>query len=251
LSIKNYIRTCANALGIDVTRYRPDRPGRNAFHDMKRFITTDTPLVFDVGANIGQSVRKFRRYFPQSVIHAFEPGPNTFKTLCHETQNSTDLHLWNVALGASLGELPLLENSYSDMSSFLPLGESGWGRIVNETTVSVTTIDDFCLERCIQYIDILKTDTQGFDLEVFKGAENAFLAKHVSAIYLEVILSRMYENLPSLPRIMEFLTRHGFRLVSFYDTHYQMNLASWTDALFIHESILSNNSNVTPEKHGL
>ena len=31
------------------------------------------PLIFDIGANIGQSIIGFKKNFPNSVIHSFEP----------------------------------------------------------------------------------------------------------------------------------------------------------------------------------
>jgi FkbM family methyltransferase len=37
-------------------------------------------------------------------------------------------------------------------------------------SVECTTVDLFCVERNIKKIDVLKIDTEGFDLEVLKGA---------------------------------------------------------------------------------
>ncbi len=35
--------------------------------------------ILDVGANVGQSIERFRRYLPNAEIYSFEPNPNTFK----------------------------------------------------------------------------------------------------------------------------------------------------------------------------
>jgi hypothetical protein len=134
--------------------------------------------------------------------------------------------------------MTLLENSNSDMSSFLPLSEMGWGTITNETPVLVRTIDQFCDEEGIDKIDVLKSDTQGFDLEVFKGAEESIRKKKIGLIYFEIIFADQYKKLPSFSESFDFLTARGFKLVSFYKIYYQRKLAGWTDALFVHESYL-------------
>jgi hypothetical protein len=122
------------------------------------------------------------------------------------------------------------------MSSFLPLGESGWGEVTKETLVNVKTIDEFCKEENIERIDILKSDTQGYDLEVFKGAEETIRANKIGLIYVEITFTEMYKNLPSLGQIYDFMRSHHFLLVSFYQIFYRNQLAGWKDALFVNES---------------
>jgi hypothetical protein len=120
----------------------------------------------------------------------------------------------------------------------LPLGKFGWGTITKETLVEVKTIDQFCRDEGIERIDILKSDTQGYDLEVFKGAERTIRENRIGLIYFEIIFCDMYKNLPSFSEVYDFLTGRDFLLVSFYQFHYQEQLASWTDALFVHKSYL-------------
>ena len=38
-------------------------------------------IIFDVGANQGQSVKFFKEIFDKTLIYCFEPQPNTFKLL--------------------------------------------------------------------------------------------------------------------------------------------------------------------------
>ena len=44
-------------------------------------ISIENPLIFDVGANQGQSVDYFKKTFPQCKIHCFEPDPQSFSRL--------------------------------------------------------------------------------------------------------------------------------------------------------------------------
>ena len=74
--------------------------GYDPFEDMRRFTASPRPLVFDVGANTGQSVIEFRQHFKNSEIHSFEPGEESFRELKSRTQGIGDLHLVQSAMGA-------------------------------------------------------------------------------------------------------------------------------------------------------
>jgi hypothetical protein len=53
------IRKIANKLGYDIVRLLPDYAGKNPFHDMRSFLRCEDPVIFDVGANTGQSIQRF------------------------------------------------------------------------------------------------------------------------------------------------------------------------------------------------
>lgn len=199
-TMKQKIRSFIRKFGYDVVKF--DNTDTKPLADMARFLHNEHPMVFDVGVNVGQSIHRFRSHFPRCIIHSFEPSPTTFQTLCQKADGLKDIHLWNYALGSSSGQMTFLENSRSVMSSFLPLSEFGWGEVKKETLVEVKTIDQFCHDENIEYIDILKSDTQGFDFEVFKGAERTINAQKIGLIYFEIIFSDMYKNLPSLLKYM-------------------------------------------------
>ena len=232
--MKKLIKKAFLKFGYDVVKIGNEQ-GRDPYGDMARLIKDDQPTVFDVGANIGQTVMKLRTYFPQSVINSFEPNSNTFEILKKNVGTMHKVQIWNSGLGSAIGQTTFFENTNSDMSSFLNLGETGWGT-EKKSIAQITTIDQFCTDHKINTIDILKVDTQGFELEVLKGAENIISKNGIGLIYLEVIFSKMYENLPSFGDLYNFLTERGYKLVSIYKIDYQDNLASWSDMLFVHES---------------
>jgi FkbM family methyltransferase len=51
--------------------------------------------------------------------------------------------------------------------------------------VSVRTIDDFCAEQAIAEIDLLKIDTEGYDLQVLEGARSLLTRGRVRFVYSE------------------------------------------------------------------
>jgi FkbM family methyltransferase len=208
--------------------------GRNPYRDIRNRIIKDRQLtLFDVGANLGQTVGHFRKYFNNPIIHCFEPSPTTFNELKKNLKNKDNLFLNNLALGPTRTEMDFIENTASDMSSMLEPGVDNWSKVKSRIPVRVETIDGYCAERGIYSIDVIKSDTQGFDLEVLKGASHLLNQNKVHLIFMEIIFSDMYKGLPRLDEIYAFLSDHGFSLVSFYKIYYQRDRGGWTDALFI------------------
>jgi FkbM family methyltransferase len=221
-----------NGLGFEITPYSSTQPGQSAWADMK-YVIGQTPMVFDVGANEGQTVETIKVNWPGAAIHAFEPGPETFARLQHHASRFEGVTLNNAAVGSATGTLTLIENSQSEMSSFLPLGPSGWGAELRRTPVQVVTLDDYCARHGVDVIDVLKCDTQGYELEVFRGADRLMSEGRIRLVYFEVTFNDLYQGLPSLDQLWRFLSDRHYRLVSFYHTRYKDRLASWTDALFL------------------
>src|SRR5262245_56822115 len=125
--MKQLVRGIIRKFGFDIVRFTSGQLGKFPFDDMAKFLHNQSPVVFDVGANEGQSIYRFRSQFPPCVIHSFGPSPTTFEILGQQAARLKDVYLWNCALGSAPGQIKLLENSNSLMSSFLPLSEFGWG----------------------------------------------------------------------------------------------------------------------------
>jgi FkbM family methyltransferase len=227
--VRSLIRDVA---GYDIRKFEP---GVDAYADIQRLLgpSTRSPNILDIGANVGQTVDILVKLFPLANIHAFEPNRAAFNSLTTTHSELRNVTCNNFALGSDAGTQPFFANSNSDMSSFLPLGPSGWGQIIDRPTINVSTVDAYCSEHGIQIVDLLKSDTQGFELEVLKGGKHMLNERRVRLIYLEIIFSKMYENLPRLDEIYNFLADHSFDLYAFYKFYFQHNRASWTDALFI------------------
>jgi len=222
-------------IGFDIKRL--EKIGEDPFADMKYFLNGQQgPTVFDVGANVGQTVHKTKRVFPQAIIHSFEPSAGTFETLTKECGQMPGVSTWNYGVGSSLGKLTFFENTNSDMSSFLEMGKDAWGSVKNTTVVDVVTLDDFTKSKEIDYIHVLKSDTQGYDLEVFKGAKELMAGDKIGLIYCELTFSEMYKNLPKFDQIFRYLIDNNFVLVTFYERFFQNEVLGWTDALFINKN---------------
>jgi FkbM family methyltransferase len=238
-TLKRAVKRLAYSAGFQIIRTQSASVGRHKLGDVGRALAGEsTPVIFDIGANVGQSVQGFKDLLPQCVIHSFEPSPAAFRKLSAVANGFSDVHPLNVGLAAAPGELELLENSSSVMNSFLPTGRDGWGNIVNRVKVPVTTIDAYCAAQGIGQVSLAKIDTQGFDVQVLRGAERTMRAGRVKLVLIEITFSDMYRDGAAPDQVYALLRGYGFRLVSFYELQYRNNLADWCDALFCHESQL-------------
>jgi FkbM family methyltransferase len=232
--IKRAIRGIVRGTGFDIVRFDAGRFGVNPFADMQHFLKgQESPVIFDVGANIGQSVDAFRNLFSESIIHSFEPSPSTYEQLKTHCKHASGVKTWNCGVGSINNTLTLSENVHSDMSSFLLPSATAWGKIARSTDVQVVTLDSFARDQKIDFIHVLKSDTQGYDFEVFKGASQLMMENRIGLIYFEFIFSDMYKDLPAFDDVFRYLSDRNFALVAFYQQHFQHDLVSWTDALFI------------------
>jgi FkbM family methyltransferase len=229
-AIRRSIQRAAERAGYRITQLRA---GQDAAHDIKSHLAhVARPVILDVGANVGQSVALFRDLLPDSQIHCFEPGPSAYEALERNTVGVTDLRLNQVAVGATPGTQRFFENEQSVMSSFLTNGAQGMGAITHEIEIPVITLDAYCSMMRIEQVDLLKNDTQGYELEVLKGAERLLREGRVRVIHTEIIFTDLYENAPAFDELYRFLTDRGIRLVALYNYAMENGVAAWCDALF-------------------
>jgi hypothetical protein len=66
---------------------------------IKKFIKKKNPIILDIGANVGQSIDRFKKLFDNPLIHSFEPEINCFLKLKEKYFSNKDISLYNFALG--------------------------------------------------------------------------------------------------------------------------------------------------------
>lgn len=192
-------------------------------------------VFFDIGANQGQTINKMINHYPEAKIHAFEPSKNCFESL-KSTFKNKKISLHNLAIGSNSGQLEFNEYSWSALNSFLKRAY-GSAKILETYLVEVTTIDEFCKNNAISHINFLKTDTEGYELNVLKGASEMMKQNRIQFVYVEIFFNENYVGQSSFGDIYNFLLENGFELVRFYDVLYTDDgVASKTDALFINKN---------------
>ena len=103
----------------------------------------------------------------------------------------------------------------------------------------ITTLDEFCAEHEINYIDLLKLDVQGYELKILAGAKHLLETKRITLLFTEVNFVPLYANQAYFHQVYQFLLGEGFQLVSFYNqTHREGPELNWADALFVNKKAL-------------
>lgn len=193
-------------------------------------------VFFDVGANVGQTAAAIRERFPGASIYAFEPFRAPLAALRARTAGWPGVRVFPLAMGAAPGRMEVVARADSPQNSLVnppPAGEEAPGDPAE--TIEIDTLDRFCARENVATIDVLKTDTEGYDLEVLRGAAGLLAAGRVRFVYVEVTLeAASRQNTPFLP-LHGLLTSHGFRFRGFYEQyplhHYGEDL-SFCNALF-------------------
>lgn len=198
-------------------------------------------VVFDVGANRGQTLSYFRPFFRKARLYCFEPDSESFADLKRVADALERVSVFEFALGGSDEERTLYCNAASEGNSLLQVSHRipsdtapGWLRPTAKKQVAVQCLDGFCRERGIEHIDLLKLDTQGYEAEVLRGATGLLNQKAVNLILAEVQFTEYYEDQAYFDDVYAVLKRSGYRLIDLYQK-FRASDQSLTacDALFV------------------
>lgn len=176
-------------------------------------------VIVDVGARWGVS-EQWAALRPQLRVFGFDPDAEECDRLNTMARAEGDPYVTYVpvALAGTTAEVPFYATTDPACASlYRPIPEVV-GTFVEtqcmvETghgTVAVTTLDAWCAEQGLTYVDAMKLDTQGSELGVLQGA--TALLDTVQLLEIEVEFNPMYEGQPLFGDVDAFLRDHGFLL---------------------------------------
>jgi FkbM family methyltransferase len=184
--------------------------------------------VFDVGANVGQYGQMLRKYVGfEGRIISFEPNPDAFEKLQALATQDGSWHAEQFAFGKTPGTAEFNVFAISELSSLRNLGSSKHvppSMPKKTIQVQVRTLADYFAEAKERWNfkrPFLKLDTQGFDLDVAKGA-GAVLSEFLG-LQSEVAFRPIYDGAPDFATALAFYQNAGFtlsRLVPIHEVHF-------------------------------
>jgi FkbM family methyltransferase len=198
--------------------------------------------VLDVGANLGQ----FRDFAVKwgwcGTVVSFEPVPEYFDEInkrasgswtCHRYALGDETGTQRITVFNSPGLASLREADLNAMQALLPAG--------NVRRERVETIE---VRRLSQVLDqvapgarriFLKIDTQGYDLEVFRGAREVL--NRVYAMWTEISFLPIYRKMPSYSEVLAEFSNSGFAVSGMFPVNYDKSLrAIEFDCALVRES---------------
>jgi len=177
---------------------------------LTKLISSNHPLIFDIGAEDGASCERYSRLFTKPILHAFEPRPDQFGIMKSKFNDNKNIYLNNVAVGSKKEIKKFNQIKGGGRSSFL---KSTVDSLSDQTQIDaqVITIDEYVNKNNIKRINLLKIDTQGYEDEVLKGAQETLRLNKIDIIETELILGNMYEKTLSFNEIENLIYAYGYK----------------------------------------
>lgn len=242
--MKNIINKFAHKFGFEIhgvgymEKLRNSNPDKNAYLIQSELLNGDAKIIFDVGANRGNTALEYRHYFPNSIIHSFEPFPDSYKEFESLHNRDNKIILSKCALSSEEGTAILNINKSVDTNSILQSKKLGATsdkscESIGEIEIPTMTLDKYCQNNNISKIDILKIDVQGFEIEVLKGSFELLMKRDIGLIYLETYFKQQYVDQPLFQQIAQLLYEYNYTLQDIYDPYYASNCLAWCDSIFV------------------
>lgn len=226
-------------------------------------------VVFDIGANIGDWLRSLLDVaerlgcLRQLDVHAFEPVPSTHERLLNMIK--TDQRTTAAVIKP---ECLAMSSSQGSASMFVAGEGAGTNSLHQDSTaaahtqsivIATNTIDHYFQDNNIKMVHLLKCDTEGHDMEVLRGAQDALRHERVRVLQFEYnhrwVFSRNFlkdtfdlvAGLPYAigkvtPNRVEFYSEWHPELERFFEANFVIvhnNARQW----FIHQNMMFDASN--------
>ena len=156
-------------------------------------------IVFDVGAHYGETIKLFLDKINIQKIYSFEASPENFKVLKKNISKfqSEKVEIHNYGIGDKISKNYINQTIETSSSTINELNKNSKYyekklKILNiknkdafyhKLPITILTLDYFIEKNNIQNIDLLKIDTEGYELNVIKGL--TIYSKKVKLIYFE------------------------------------------------------------------
>jgi FkbM family methyltransferase len=164
----------------------------------------EAPVIFDVGANVGDYSLLVRRHIPSAHVYAFEPSESVYRQLAEKLSAAGDgANFKSFNIGLSDEERTVDLYSYTVEGHEASLISSIDRRLptqvvrveVSDTErIEVRTLDRFCESEGVERIDFLKLDVEGHELAVLRGARNMLDCGAISVIQFEFGPANIYSR---------------------------------------------------------
>jgi FkbM family methyltransferase len=196
--------------------------------------------IIDAGANEGQFAIGANKAFPYAKIHCFEPGSAAFNRLKFNLSGIANITFHKKALGADNKTTKLHLTNNDQSSSLLCLHNNHKSAYPSIEEIGVENVEMVMLSQ--EFNDLagsqpvlLKIDTQGYEMEVLKGAEK--MLDSVDWILLETATKQMYAGESEFKNIHQWLEDRKFGFLAPIEIHFSASGSPCQfDALFVRKS---------------
>ena len=185
----------------------------------------DIPIIVDVGSHKGEYISNITKNFKFEIIYAFEPNPEIFQILKKKFTNNNNIKINNFGIG-DFNDVKILNNNLESSSTtfnqlntkskyfkkkYFLLNPFKLKKIINPVKIEVIKLKKYINDNNINKIDLLKIDTEGYELKVLKGLEDNI--NLVNYIHLDHHFDDMIIKNYKLSDIHDYLKKNNFEKV--------------------------------------
>jgi FkbM family methyltransferase len=186
----------------------------------KQLEIPDHAVVVEVGANAGFMTLKFAKLATNGLVYAFEPTHYGFARLKRNLDRNPELAERVVAIQSFVSDGATATSSLTAYSSWSLRRNKGKKRHPihcgipgNTNGVGAITLDEFFAQRGIGGVDIIKIDTDGYEIEVLRGARGVIENCRPKVIF-EVGLYILEEKGIRFDLFHEYFSSLGYRTIN-------------------------------------
>ena len=202
-----------------------DVEDKDAVQLVKQYLPHD-PVIIEAGTCDAEDTLRFKNVWPKAKVYGFEPVPTLFAKSFTLTLNVLGVEIYNCALAGSCGNKQFCESTampgassfFADNLKNIDVPEDiveemeKDGRTYRDiqTIVECITIDEFCSFNRINRVNFIWLDTEGYELEILKGAKE--ILPIVTVVLLELNFQEFRVGIPLFEEVYNFMVEKGFEL---------------------------------------
>ena len=165
----------------------------------------DPKVCLDIGAYQGTWTLDLKGIFPATAILMLEGQSEKEEALKKLKEQFSDVDYRIALLGAQ--ESSVTFQKYETASSVLTEHHATGA---TTETIKLQLLDKLVEKTPFENPDLIKIDTQGYELEILKGGEKTLLSAEF--VLLEVSMLDIYKNGPLVADVIAFMNARGFVL---------------------------------------
>ncbi|HQQ96780.1 MAG TPA: FkbM family methyltransferase [Cyclobacteriaceae bacterium] len=186
------------------------------YHRPYKFLG-ESPVILDLGVNIGLTIVDLKTEYPDSVIYGYEMDLENYKLALKNTKNLNKVSVSNCAVWGSSGKVSYSKSGNHDAYHLDAVNPLQGNCVV---AVEAISINDIVKKNNLNIIDYIKMDVEGAEQNILEA--NTEWLEITKQIKIEVHFDRevmlMFKSL---------LDQHGFKTI--IDSHHWSTLIGYRD----------------------
>lgn len=189
------------------------------------FKKKSSPIIIDIGANVGFFSMSAFAQFPKAKIYAFEPHPFCFQVLSSYKKDNQDLK-WNIYNKAVSDKNEPITLNTSSIEAFATMTSTFKHKTIHDKvfTVDAIRLDSFIKEEQITEIDFIKLDCEGAEYSILYSLP-AETFDHIKSLGIET--HRGMEEDQNIYSLNKYFQNLGYSTKMVIETDYAGYIWAW------------------------